>query len=69
MNNQSIIRNRAKIIYTISNAQKFIQVQQEFGSFNNYIWSFTNKKIIINYFKHDKDIPVKTKLSNTISKS
>jgi len=68
MNNKSIIRNKAKIICTISNAKKFMEIQKEFESFNNYIWSFTNRKVITNKFKTEKDIPVKTELSDKISK-
>ena len=50
MENRSIIRNHLKIKSTITNAKAFIKVQREFHSFDNYIWSFTNKKTIINDF-------------------
>lgn len=46
MNNKDIIRNKLKIKATITNAQIFISIQKEYGSFNNYIWSFTNGKVI-----------------------
>ena len=65
---RSIIRNRLKIKSTISNAKVFIKVQKEYSSFNKYIWSFTNKKTIINNFNNLDQVPAETKLSNEISK-
>lgn len=63
--NEKIIRCRGKIIATINNAKIFREIQSEYGSFSNYIWHFTDNKIIIN--QNDK-IPVSTPLSDTISK-
>ena len=63
-----IIRNRLKIKATITNSQAFIRVQEEFGSFSNYIWGFVNGKPIKNEFKSLKDIPANTPLSDIISK-
>ena len=63
-----IIRNNLKINATVSNAQAFIKVQEEFGSFSNYIWSFIDGKPIINKLKHYKDAAANTPLSDTISK-
>jgi DNA-3-methyladenine glycosylase I len=63
-----IIRNRLKIKATISNAVSFIEVQQEFGSFSNYIWSFTNGKPIKNKWKTLSELPATTELSDIISK-
>ncbi len=63
-----IIRNRLKVKATVSNAQAFIKVQQEFGSFSNYIWGFVNGEPIINAFKTMKDLPANTPLSDSISK-
>ncbi len=68
INNKSIIRNQLKIKSTISNANAFIEVQKEFHSFDNYIWSFTNKKTIINNFNKLNEVPAETALSNRISK-
>ena len=63
--NEKIIRNKSKIVASINNAKIFIQIQKEFGSFSNYIWNFTNNKVI----KKDYDIiPVTTELSDTVSK-
>ena len=63
-----IIRNKLKIKATITNAQLFMDVQQEFGSFSNYIWNFSNGKPIKNNFKNMSDIPATTELSDTVSK-
>lgn len=63
-----IIRNKLKVKATVSNAQAFIKVQQEFGSFSKYIWGFTNGKPIKNTFQTMADIPANTPLSDTISK-
>ena len=63
-----IIRNRLKIEAAINNAQRFIEVQNECGSFDAYIWGFVNGKPIKNGFKSLKEIPAKTPLSDAISK-
>ncbi|OBQ57265.1 DNA-3-methyladenine glycosylase I [Tamlana sp. s12] len=63
-----IIRNRLKIKATITNAQAFMKIQEEFGSFNTYIWGFVNGKPIKNNFKTMEDVPANTPLSDTISK-
>ena len=46
MNNKNIVRNKAKILATISNASAFLRIKEAFGSFKDYIWSFTNHKIV-----------------------
>ena len=63
-----IIRNRLKIKATVSNAKEFIKIQEEFGSFSNYIWKFTNGKPIKNSCKTLSDVPATTPLSDIISK-
>lgn len=68
MQNEGIIRNRLKIESAINNASRFMEVQKEFGSFSNYVWSFVNGNPIINYPKSIKDLPAKTALSDTMSK-
>lgn len=65
LNNEGIIRSRGKIEAAINNAKMFIQIQKEFGSFSNYIWGFTNDKVIKNT---TDEFPVKTELSDRISK-
>ena len=64
----NIIRNRLKIKASVTNAQAFIRVQEEFGTFNNYIWRFTKGKAIQNQFKDLSQIPATTPLSDTMSK-
>lgn len=68
MANKGIVRNRLKIIGTIKNANAFMSIQKEFGSFDRYIWSFTEGKPIVNKFTSLKQIPTKTSLSDKISK-
>ena len=63
-----IIRNKLKIRATITNAQAFIAIQIEFGSFSKYIWAFVNQKPIQNKWKSIKEVPANTALSDTISK-
>ena len=63
-----IIRNQLKIRATISNAQAFMQVQGEFGSFSKYIWQFTGGQPIVNHWQTLKEIPATTPLSDAVSK-
>lgn len=63
-----IIRNKLKIRATVGNAQAFLNIQKEFGSFSQYIWAFVDGKPIQNKHKHYKDTPGNTPLSDTISK-
>jgi len=66
--NAGIIRNRKKIESSINNAKRFLEVQQEFGSFDKYIWRFVDHKPVINSWKTLTEIPAKTELSEQISK-
>lgn len=68
MQDKGIIRNRAKIRGTIKNAQMFLKVRQEFGSFDSYIWQFTNGKTIINHFTEPTQIPATSPESEAMSK-
>ncbi|CAL2057487.1 DNA-3-methyladenine glycosylase I [Tenacibaculum sp. 190524A05c] len=68
INNAGIIRNKLKVKATISNADAFIKVQEEFGSFSKYIWAFTDGKPIKNAFENREDVPATTPLSDKISK-
>ena len=63
-----IIRNKLKVNATVTNAQAFMKVQEEFGSFSKYIWAFVDGKPITNSWQHYKDAPATTALSDTISK-
>lgn len=66
-NNSEIIRNRLKIYSARKNAQQFLKIQKEFGSFDKYVWSFVNGKPIINKWNRMQDIPAKTKESEQLS--
>lgn len=68
MNDAGIVRNRLKIQATIDNARAFLKVQDEFASFDKYIWGFVNHKPIVNQWETLREIPAKTPLSETISK-
>ncbi len=63
-----IIRNQLKVRAAVTNAQAFMKVQEEFGSFDKYIWGFVGGKPIINKRKTLKDIPATTEISDTLSK-
>ncbi len=68
MNNSGIIRNRLKINSAITNAKALLKVQKEFGSFEKYIWKFTNHKPLINGFKAYSEIPASTEISEIMNK-
>ena len=68
LQDSGIIRNKLKINATITNAQAFIKIQEEYGSFSKYIWDFVGGKPIKNRYNSLNDIPSNTKLSDTISK-
>jgi len=68
LQNAGIIRNRLKIKATISNANLFMKIQEEFGSFSKYIWDFTNGKPIKNKAITLNEVPATTLLSDKISK-
>jgi len=63
-----IIRNKLKIKASITNAQAFIKIQKDFGSFSTYIWAFVDGKPIVNTFKNLSEVPANTPLSDAISK-
>lgn len=68
MRDTGIIRNRLKILATVTNAEKFQEIQKEFGSFSKYIWEFVEGKPIDNRPKTLKDVPATTEISDTLSK-
>ncbi|MDP4984628.1 DNA-3-methyladenine glycosylase I [Pseudoalteromonas tunicata] len=68
MQDSGIIRNRAKINATISNAQAFIKIQQEFGSFSDYLWAYFNHQPIVNLPKCKSDYQATSDISDSISK-
>ena len=65
--NEGIIRNRAKIAATINNAQKFLEVQREFGSFDAYIWRFVDGTPIVNDINTLDDYQATSEISDTLS--
>ncbi len=68
LHNEKIIRNRLKIYAARRNAQVFLKIQKEFGSFDRYIWSFVKGEPIINHRRSFKEVPVTTVESDALSK-
>ena len=68
MNDAGIIRNRLKILATINNAQRFQEVQKEFGTFSKYIWEFVDGKPLINHPKTLQEVTATTEISDALSK-
>lgn len=68
LNDTGIIRNRLKITSTINNAKRFLEVQNEYGSFSNYIWQFVEGKPINNKLESLDEMPSKTEISEKMSK-
>jgi DNA-3-methyladenine glycosylase I len=66
--NPGIIRNRLKIYAARQNARVFLAIQQEYGSFDHYIWRFVHNTPIKNRWKSFKDVPTKTAISDALSK-
>ena len=65
---KGIVRNRLEVNSVVNNAAKFIAVQQEFGSFDAYIWGFVGGVTIVNNFETNADVPAQTQLSKKIAK-
>lgn len=68
LNNPKIIRNQLKIRAAINNAQVFLNIQKEYGSFDQFIWSYVDYQPIINDFKNASEVPSTTELAERISK-
>lgn len=68
LSNPYIIKNKGKIHAMINNAKAFLKVQEEFTSFDRYIWSFTNNKVIDHQVKNMKEVPTISQLSKEVSK-
>ncbi len=66
--NPGIIRNRLKILAAINNAERFLEIQKEFGSFDKYVWQFVEGKPIQNRFKTLSEIPATSQESDAMSK-
>lgn len=68
LTNPGIIRNRRKIDSLVKNARAFLRVQQEFGSFDHYIWAFSGGKQIVNHWKDTAEVPATSPISEAMSK-
>lgn len=68
LENPGIVRNRLKVASAVSNAKCFLKVQEEFGSFSDYIWRFVDGEPVINRFKSIKEVPATSPVSDAISK-
>jgi DNA-3-methyladenine glycosylase I len=68
MKQGEIVRNRLKIASTVDNARAFLAIQQEFGSYDDYVWRFVDGKPIVRRPKTSKGVPVSTKESDALSK-
>ncbi|WP_251127294.1 MULTISPECIES: DNA-3-methyladenine glycosylase I [unclassified Exiguobacterium] len=68
MLDSGIVRNRKKIEASINNAKQFIKIQQEFGTFDSYIWSFVDHEPVINRWDSLDEVPATTELSERLSK-
>ncbi len=66
--NPQIIRNKLKIYSARQNARVFLQIQQEFGSFDRYVWRFVGGEPILNHWKSLKELPARTEKSDALSK-
>lgn len=69
MNDAGIVRNRLKIESAIDNAKAFLKVQEEFGSFDAFLWRFVDGRPIVNRWKSLKEIPARTAVSDAMSKA
>ena len=68
MQDKGIIRNQAKIRATVSNAARFLEIQDEFGTFDNYIWPFTNGVTLVNHWTQLSQLPARSVESDAMSK-
>ena len=67
-NDERIIRNRLKIKSVVTNAESFLTIQKQYGSFSNYIWSFVDDKPQINSWESSAQVPITTEISDRMSK-
>ena len=68
LDNPAIVRNKLKVNATVVNAKRVLEIQQAYGSFDAYIWSFVDEKPIQNQWQQLSDVPAKTALSDKMSK-
>ena len=65
----SIVRNRAKIAATVTNAARFLEIQEEFGTFDAFVWSFTGGRTLRNRWREPREVPASTRESERMSKA
>jgi len=68
LGDKGIVRNRLKILSVINNAKRFLEVKKEFGSFDDYVWSFVDYKPIVDKFRELRSIPSSTPVSDRMSR-
>ena len=68
MKNPGIVRNRLKIESTVSNAQAFLNVREQYGSFSKYLWGYVEGEPVVNRFRHMRQVPATSALSERLSK-
>ncbi|MBP6978788.1 MAG: DNA-3-methyladenine glycosylase I [Bacteroidales bacterium] len=68
LENKGIIRNKAKIVATVNNATRFLEIQKNYGTFSGFIWSYTKNKPIHNSWTNISQIPSRSELSDRISR-
>lgn len=68
MQDAGIVRNKLKIAATIQNANGYLKIKEEFGSFDDFIWSFTDGKTIKNAWQTMSEVPTRTEISDSMSK-
>ena len=68
LSDAGIVRNRLKVASAINNAQRFLEVQAEFGSFDAYLWRFVEGQPVVNYWQTHAEIPAQTVISQALSK-
>ena len=69
LDNPGIIRNKLKVNAAVTNAQAFIRIRKEFGTFNKYIWQFVDHQPLQNSWKNLQEMPAKTPLAETITRA
>jgi DNA-3-methyladenine glycosylase I len=68
LQNAGIVRNKLKVRSAVENARAFIEVRREYGTFSRYMWGFTGGKPLQNHWKHMREVPASTPLSDALSK-
>ncbi|MEK4027255.1 DNA-3-methyladenine glycosylase I [Pseudobacillus sp. FSL P4-0506] len=68
LEDKGIVRNRLKIKSVVTNAEAFLRMKEEYGSFSNYIWGFVDHQPVVNWWKTAKEVPVSNAISDKMSK-